>query len=420
MTSGRWGLHGSRVKCGIREYSFLLSWDLHRLTGGEPGPELVSTWDAERALEMNASDAAYFGGSVIEKLYFAVTRRFDLPSLSPGDLDALMLSTVLDAVRSGELVAFEVEWSAPPQYSRAPEPPAEQPAEERPPATFDVQVVLDVDGSPVGQLSLGVKEPASDEFRSLRTDGDGRIHIGHTVRGTGDVRGDVKGARLDQSAVVVGWGATRIEDDGAPPTGEAQPVRYLVKLEEYRVQDGDTPESVATRARMSWPDLAFFNWGTRMPEEISRRLASEVGCTKKGANGNSFVFSNDDRPGIIHIPRPFSEEGLVTGKMNVMRVQPLRRTGRIRIRLGIDPRQATVRHQRFRLFSEDGAFEQEKGVEDDLLKGDECLDFEFTECPVDRSFSLEIVQAGTEPVRVFDGASFEELHDNHEEEGARA
>jgi hypothetical protein len=166
-----------------------------------------------------------------------------------------------------------------------------------------------------------VKEPASDEFRSLRTDGGGCIHIAHTVRGTGEVRGDIKGARLDQSAVVVGWGATRIDGDGPPPTDEAPPVRYLVKLEEYRVQDGDTVASVSARARMSWKDLAYFNWGTRDGEEINRYLASAVGCSQKAPDG-SYVFSGDDWPGIIRIPRPFSKDGLPTNEMNILRVEP--------------------------------------------------------------------------------------------------
>ena len=309
MRSGGWlELHGWRVKRGTREYCFLLSWDLHRLTGGEPAPELVSTWDAEHELQANARDATYLGGSVIEKLYFAVTRRFDLPSLSPRDLEEHLLSEVLQAVRRKQLVAFEVERSVPPQYSEEPEPPAEQPAEERPRATFEVQVVLDVDGSPVGQLSLGVKEPASDEFRSVRTDDNGTIQIAHTVQGMGEVRGEVKGARLDQSAVVVGWGATRIVGEDAPPSDEATPARYVVRLEEYRVKDGDTVDSVSARAKMSWKDLAYFNWGAVGPEEINHFLTYEVGSAQRSESG-AVAFKSSDQPGIIRIPRCYSKGG---------------------------------------------------------------------------------------------------------------
>jgi hypothetical protein len=322
MMTGGWVLNGWRIRYFTKEFSFFRSWDLHKLTRTESAPpQLVSIGDAAHAIEMNAGTPEYMGQRVLEKLYRAVTHSVDLPSLAPGDLEEHMLSTVLHAVEVRQLVAVEVERSAPPQYFAAPEPPAEQPAEERSPGTFYLQVVLDVDGAPVGQLSLGVKEPASDEFRALRTDGGGCIHIAHTVRGTGDVRADVKGARLDQSAVVVGWGAARIKDDGAPPSGDAPPVRYVVNLEEYRLRDGDSVDSVSARAGMNWKDLAYFNWGTRVPEEINCHLASAVGCSKKAPDGN-YVFSGDDWPGIIRIPKPFSKEGLPTDEMNILRVEP--------------------------------------------------------------------------------------------------
>ena len=136
MTSGRWFLHGWRVRYFMRELCFFRSWDLHQLTRTDPAPpRLVSTWDAEQAIRMNARTSEYFGERVIEKLYRAVTHRVDLPSFAPQDLERHMLSKVLDAVRSRQLVAVEVERPSPPQYSGAPEPPADpepEPVQEQP------------------------------------------------------------------------------------------------------------------------------------------------------------------------------------------------------------------------------------------------------------------------------------------------
>lgn len=110
----------------MSELYFFRSWDLHQLTRADPTPpRLASTWDAEHAIRMNARMPEYMGERVIEKLYRAVTHRFGLPSLAPGDLEEHMLSKVLEAVRLGQLVAVEIDRPSPPLYSGAPERPAE-------------------------------------------------------------------------------------------------------------------------------------------------------------------------------------------------------------------------------------------------------------------------------------------------------
>jgi hypothetical protein len=128
MMSGAWILHGVRVRYYMRELCFFRSWDLYQLTRAEPSPpQLVSTWDAANAIRMNACRSECFGPRVIEELYRAVTRCDSLPSLSPRDLEERMLSTVLDAVKYGRLVAVEGVHSSPLQYVAAVEPPPEPP-----------------------------------------------------------------------------------------------------------------------------------------------------------------------------------------------------------------------------------------------------------------------------------------------------
>jgi hypothetical protein len=242
------------------------------------------------------------------------------------DAQAEQLIEALDDALAAGLIYFErIERSAPPP-PRSVEEPEESPAPEVVAGTFDLQVVLDGDGSGVGQLSVEVKTQGEGGFRGHRTDGGGSIRVEHVVRGAVDVRSDITGARLDQSAVVVGWGTSPIDVDvdgeaaPAPKGADLPPVRHLIELEQYRVRDGDTPASVAARAGMSWPDLAYFNWGTRVPEEINRFLAFEVGSTQKGKSGD-VAFKSSDQPGLIRIPRRFSRSDLPTDTKNVLRVR---------------------------------------------------------------------------------------------------
>jgi len=232
------------------------------------------------------------------------------------------------AVTSG-LIRFEkVEWSAPrsPRLVEEPDAADEAAAPDATDGNFDLQVVLDCDGSGVGQLNIGVKTQGEGGFRVHRTDGGGGIHVEHVVRGTADLRSNVRSARLDLSAVAVGWGTQPIKKEKTPTSDEDPPIRYLLEILDYRVRNGDTPASVADRANMSWDELAYFNWGTKVPEEVKRHLAAAVGCRKKAADG-SFIFSSDDQPGIIRIPKSFSKDGLRTDEKNVLRVRRAQSTG---------------------------------------------------------------------------------------------
>ena len=126
----RW--NGWRVGYFTRELCFYLSFDLRELTRSEPAPRLVSTWIAEQAIRMNAGTSDYRSQRLLKELYLAVTHRYDLPSLAPRDLEAQMLSEVLKAVRLGQLVAVEVEQTAPPTVrevkAKTPPPPTNGPS----------------------------------------------------------------------------------------------------------------------------------------------------------------------------------------------------------------------------------------------------------------------------------------------------
>jgi hypothetical protein len=77
---------------------------------------------------------------------------------------------------------------------------------------------------------------------------------------------------------------------------------HIVKVKEHKVADGESIESLAKEAGMTWQELAKLNWGTDVPKEINRFLRSHVGCRKKAKDGINYSFTSKDDPGIIYIP----------------------------------------------------------------------------------------------------------------------
>ncbi len=87
--------------------------------------------------------------------------------------------------------------------------------------------------------------------------------------------------------------------------------------EEHKVKTGETLESLAAQAKITWQRLAEFNWGTSSPKRINEHLADDVGCTKRTAGGN-FMFDDTDDPGIILIPKKFRRAGLPARQVHTM------------------------------------------------------------------------------------------------------
>jgi hypothetical protein len=97
----------------------------------------------------------------------------------------------------------------------------------------------------------------------------------------------------------------------------------IVTVERHNVRSGESLGGIARSAGLTWQDLATFNWGTAVPDEINVHLRDDVGCTKKAAYGLNYVFSNFDRPGIILVHRRWNQSGLRTDRVYEVKVEPL-------------------------------------------------------------------------------------------------
>jgi hypothetical protein len=69
-----------------------------------------------------------------------------------------------------------------------------------------------------------------------------------------------------------------------------------------QVRNGESLESLARENGLTWQELAHYNFGTDVPEEVNRQLHAKVGSRKRTADGHNYVFTSQDTPGRILIP----------------------------------------------------------------------------------------------------------------------
>ncbi len=286
-------------------------------------------------------------------------------------------------------------------------PPVARPAS----SWIEVKVVWDETGEAVAGLPLVVEAPdGRTEMRS--TESDGHIRLDPVDAGACEARCSFAGLSRADCAVFLGMGEGDVERQkrslASGKKCEARP-RAIVEVLARRVHSGDTPRSIAQEAGLKWEDLAFFNWGTRAPEEIDQHLVDDVGCTKRAAeDGTSFVFDDSDTPGVILVPRRWKQRGLATRQQHVVRVG-LVGGGIIHLRVHLGDEPSAERS--FRLFSIDGSYEQTKTAADDarLDDGAEKLDLFFSGCSPNLRYSFEAISTGARPETHFEDVPYEEL-----------
>lgn len=100
----------------------------------------------------------------------------------------------------------------------------------------------------------------------------------------------------------------------------AQGPKQIVKATRYKVQDGDSLQSIASNAGITWQELTKFNWGTDDPDTINRFLREKVGCLRRTRDGNNYIFTSEDDPGIIYIPETLPTISFPTNSTHTIRV----------------------------------------------------------------------------------------------------
>lgn len=281
---------------------------------------------------------------------------------------------------------------------------------------IEFQVVWAEGGQGVAGVEFTVGLPNGQE-QTASTDERGLIRIDGLEPGVCELHTSLRTVQLETAIVLAEASPSAPSGYGRSSAG----ARQLIEFEQRKVKTGDTLDSIARRADMTWQHLAVFNWGTCEVDEINRHLFAEVGCRKKTADGRNYVFDDADDPGIVLLPRHWSRAGLPTAQRHVLRVRPAELPARpLCIRLHIDPAEAEKRHERFRLSSAGGAFEQTKTMAD-LIKEEEFVDLRFTGVPTRLSYSIELLADGADPVVLAEKIAFAALDGHqHQVEGDRA
>ncbi len=257
---------------------------------------------------------------------FATYELREIHPWSQGDADDFQLAQSLarSAVVSNR---FRVVLHRNPPVAPVPKEP------ERPPPPFlaplpeqswvGIQVVWDDSGEPIVGLPLVVEVPgnagAGRSMRETGADGLARFEI---PPGPCEARCSFKGLTAADCANF----AEMAESDSLMAAGKRGAPRRapkaIVRVETRRARSGETLEGVAQEAGLTWQELAQFNFGTRSRDEVNERLAAEVGCTKKSADGKSYVFHDDDLPGTLFVPRQWRAQNLAPARTHVIRVRP--------------------------------------------------------------------------------------------------
>lgn len=231
-------------------------------------------------------------------------------------------AATLFSLGSARLVRVPLPPPTPAPYF--PEPPllSPLPLSREEPRWLKLQVVDDVTEEPVAGLALRILLSDNSEKKAT-TDSNGLIELKGAPPGNATVSSDLDGATLAETLALV-------KVEAVPPSGERKegakgsgrsgpPSRFLARLIEHRVRDGETLESVAERYETTVDALGQFNWGTTEPAKVQRHLYLDVGCTVR--KGGTFVFSRRDTPGILFVPQPLSLRRLPVERHHTLRVK---------------------------------------------------------------------------------------------------
>ncbi|MCP3142969.1 LysM peptidoglycan-binding domain-containing protein [Pyxidicoccus xibeiensis] len=207
-----------------------------------------------------------------------------------------------------------------PHFGEVPE--VAPPVVDTEPLWLRLQVVDDVTDVPISGIQLRIQLGDESEQQAT-TDSEGRIDLKDVPQGAANVLSVLDGATLDNTLALVRTGGpwSQQKPSKAGSKGkQSSSTRVLARIAEHQVSDGETLESVAQMYGLTADALAKFNWGTPDPEQIQHYLLLEVGCTRKDKQGR-YVFSSEDVPGILRIPRPVAVPRMAVEQSHILRVK---------------------------------------------------------------------------------------------------
>ncbi|MCP4147690.1 MAG: LysM peptidoglycan-binding domain-containing protein, partial [bacterium] len=177
---------------------------------------------------------------------------------------------------------------------------------------------------PIRDICLGALLTGDDEttVREYHTDAKGEIKLVDLEPGKCEIKCDTMKQTLKNTLNFVG-----IAEDTTPsvtenPQFENTQWTGILEIIPYKVKSDDTLASIAEAHDLTPKRLMEFNWETIDPKEINEKLRETVGCTQMTDDGSkNYLFSDNDNPGIIYIPKRKIIEDLDTNKTHVIEVE---------------------------------------------------------------------------------------------------
>ena len=234
-------------------------------------------------------------------------------------------------------------------------------------AWIKIKVVDDETDRPISGVMLKVTLPGGSEvFR--QTDPQG-VMIEKIDPGTCNVSSSFGGVTRYETLGFVRMGKLDSKPALTPEQQREQDSRAIggaciANVKEHKVKKGESILSLAKANGMQWQELAIFNWGTSVPDEINVHLRDEVGCTKKTADGFNYMFDDSDDPGIMYIPKVWEEKGLKTEQEHVIRVKPPKGGTMLTFQLVEEDTELLLPHHAYTIYNAQGS-EISRGETDD-------------------------------------------------------
>jgi hypothetical protein len=307
-----------RLREGQREYLLLALHD--PLPEGCQALDAGRGWTLERRLRQLAQDESNLRTlSTLVQVHGALGRHAQRTSEDVVKQAATLLS--FGHVRLA--LAPPPERYGAPAFPEA--VPKQKPVTPEEDVTLRLQVVDDVSDGPISGIKLRILFADATE-KQATTDSDGNVNLKKVPKGSFDLLSIIDGATLSNSVALVRtggpWSGQQPSKTGSKSKATSQ--RVLLKVTEHRVIDDENLDNVAEMYGLTADALAQFNWGTSDADKVQQRLEISVGCTLKDKSGK-FVFSRDDAPGILYVPRPVAMTGLAVEQSHILRVSRARK-----------------------------------------------------------------------------------------------
>ncbi|MCY1078274.1 LysM peptidoglycan-binding domain-containing protein [Archangium lansingense] len=308
------GILRPRLRNGEHEYLLLRFHE--PLPEGHEHIALGDSWQAERRLREFAQDSVNLR-TLRELVYTQVNARPYEPLSEESVLRQAATLLSSKHVRLARAPLPKMPGVMQPREKVEKKPPPEV-VEEK--LRLMVQIVDDVTEDPITDLELSIKLPDGSK-QKVTTDDEGRISLSDVPKGRVDITSAIDGATLAETLAFAKAGILKSLDSGKKRRRRMAPSgKFLARISEHKVSDGETLESIAETYSLTVDQLTKFNWGTTDPEEIQRHLFIDVGCTTKDDTGK-FVLSRHDDPGVIYIARPLEMNWVALEDRHIWRVK---------------------------------------------------------------------------------------------------